>query len=71
MIRWRISKILIFMNLDKIRWKIDAVEDFQNPYPQETGQDAREMGKLMCCYCQISKILIHMNQIKIRGKVDV
>lgn len=55
------------MNQDKIRWKIDAVEDFQNPYPQ----DAREMGKLMCCYCQISKILIHMNQIKIRGKVDV
>ena len=37
MIRWRISKILIHMKQDKIRWKIDALleweaEDFQNPY---------------------------------------
>ena len=40
------------MKQDKIRWKIDAthqynqLEDFQNPYPQETGQ-------LMRCYNQV------------------
>ena len=40
------------MKQDKIRWKIDAthqcnqLKDFQNPYPQETGQ-------LMRCYNQV------------------